>query len=207
VKLLETEPEDLSDGASTPQVGLIDGSIPLSILSTDASRKLAHINEKRPSGNPITRYMEFIRQIMSPPLAASLASLFVAMIPPLQTFLTDYASPLKMALSNAGDCSIPLTLVVLGAYFWEPKPAKGGNIVIAGDDPSFELRIGTSAMKQPSRICRLSFSDESKTVIAALLTRMILVPLLIMPLLYYSAVAGLHSVFEECVASPLNNRI
>lgn len=63
-----------------------------------------------------------INSFMTAPLWAATASLVVAMIQPLQRLL-GAVSPLVGALQTAGACSIPLTMVVLGAYFIEEKSA------------------------------------------------------------------------------------
>lgn len=53
---------------------------------------------------------------MTMPLYAAVLSLVVAMLPPLQKAVGSI-EPLVGALETAGACSIPLTMVVLGAYF------------------------------------------------------------------------------------------
>lgn len=55
---------------------------------------------------------------MTMPLYAAVMSLVVAMLPPLQKAVGSI-EPLVGALETAGACSIPLTMVVLGAYFHE----------------------------------------------------------------------------------------
>ncbi|KAH9160570.1 hypothetical protein EDB89DRAFT_2081708 [Lactarius sanguifluus] len=57
---------------------------------------------------------------MTPPLWASVLSLVVALNQPLQDVLGVQLRPIRYAIAQAGDCSIPLTLVVLGAYFHRP---------------------------------------------------------------------------------------
>ncbi|CAO1618001.1 unnamed protein product [Parajaminaea phylloscopi] len=57
---------------------------------------------------------------MTAPLWAAVLSLVVALIQPLQRFL-DSIEPLVGALQTSGACSIPLTMIVLGAYFVEDK--------------------------------------------------------------------------------------
>ena len=61
-----------------------------------------------------------VTNFMTPPLWASVASLVVALYQPLQHFIRSYLRPFRGAITQAGDCSIPLTLVVLGAYFHRP---------------------------------------------------------------------------------------
>jgi hypothetical protein len=126
--------------------------------------------------------------------------LFVAMIPPLQAFLEFYMSPMKVAIANAGECSIPLTLVVLGAYFWQPHVSESEHSA-AEDGVSSTERSATSLTIREllSRMRHISITEENKTIIAALLARMFIVPTLIIPSLYYCVTYGLHSAFEEYV--------
>ncbi|CAO1616651.1 unnamed protein product [Sympodiomycopsis kandeliae] len=63
-----------------------------------------------------------VNAFMTAPLWAAVMSLIVALIGPLQAFI-DSLEPLVGALQTAGACSIPLTMVVLGAYFVEEKQA------------------------------------------------------------------------------------
>ncbi|KAI6040828.1 membrane transport protein-domain-containing protein [Pisolithus marmoratus] len=69
---------------------------------------------------------------LPPPLFASLLALLFT-LPPLQAILkSDVMVPVKGALSSAGACSVPLTLAVLGGWFWEDnikerKDAKQGH--------------------------------------------------------------------------------
>lgn len=63
-----------------------------------------------------------VNAFMTAPLWAAVLSLVVALISPLQTFI-DSLEPVVGALQTSGACSIPLTMVVLGAYFVEDKSA------------------------------------------------------------------------------------
>ena len=60
-------------------------------------------------------------QFMTMPLYAALASFVVALTPPLQHALSEHVQPVKGFLASAGSCSIPITLVVLGAYFYQEQ--------------------------------------------------------------------------------------
>ncbi|SJX63323.1 uncharacterized protein SRS1_14143 [Sporisorium reilianum f. sp. reilianum] len=66
--------------------------------------------------NFVLRPLSAIGSFMTAPLYAAVISLIVAVIPPLQKFI-DSLEPVVGALETAGACSIPLTMVVLGAYF------------------------------------------------------------------------------------------
>jgi hypothetical protein len=63
-------------------------------------------------------------QFMTMPLYAALASFIVALTPPLQHVLSEHVQPVKGFLASAGSCSIPVTLVVLGAYFYQEQSPK-----------------------------------------------------------------------------------
>lgn len=68
----------------------------------------------------IKKALKGINEFMTVPLWAALASLAVACIRPVQHVLEEHMEWFKGALNQAGDVSIPLTLVVLGAYFYTP---------------------------------------------------------------------------------------
>lgn len=62
---------------------------------------------------------------MTMPLYAAAASIIVALTPPLQHVLDEHVAPVKGFLNSAGSCSIPVTLVVLGAYFYQAPADEG----------------------------------------------------------------------------------
>ncbi|KAF8840578.1 auxin efflux carrier [Paxillus ammoniavirescens] len=62
---------------------------------------------------------------LSPPLLASLAALLPALLPSIQAALNSGTmTPVRGALDAAAGCSVPLTLIVLGGWFWDGE-AKG----------------------------------------------------------------------------------
>ncbi|KAF5369074.1 hypothetical protein D9758_003057 [Tetrapyrgos nigripes] len=65
-------------------------------------------------------YITFI-DFMTVPLWAAFLSIIVALVQPLQHVLDDHMAPVKGALTSAGNCSIPVTLIVLGGYFFKGK--------------------------------------------------------------------------------------
>lgn len=70
--------------------------------------------------------------VMTVPLWAALFSFLVALVPPLQHLL-ESVEPVKGALKQAGQCSIPLTILVLGAFFFEDSPGPVGMPPISQD--------------------------------------------------------------------------
>ena len=156
---------------------------------------------------------------MTVPLWASLFSLIVACIPPLQHALDEHVQPIKGALTMAGNCSIPVTLVVLGAYFYTPPdPAeRASRRTLPSTTNTRERSVSSTShmsifdnvrdmfsMKKRSRDGRssgvattLKRPGETKTVIVAVLARMIVTPLLLLPLLALLMSMNLQEVFDE----------
>jgi predicted permease len=160
-----------------------------------------------------------LNEFMTVPLWAALASLVVACVQPLQHALDDHMQPIKGAVTSAGNCSIPLTLIVLGGYFY-PAPPEGaaanghanGNGVGNGhgNGAKHARRVSQSTHsllesvremfgKQKNSAPAGPFPGETKTVVIAVLSRMILTPLLLLPLMVVCARFDLHAVFDECV--------
>lgn len=150
---------------------------------------------------------------MTVPLWAALASIFVACIHPLQHTLEMHVQPIKGALNQAGNVSIPLTLVVLGAYFYTPPdPNETAKL------PSHDRRrrsISTTMsqvslvdsvrdvfrMKRRNRSAssatEVKRPGETKTVVIAIVSRMVVTPLLLLPMMALSTRFNLQEVFEE----------
>ncbi|KAI0717049.1 membrane transport protein-domain-containing protein [Earliella scabrosa] len=168
----------------------------------------------------LAKAFKTFRSFMTVPLWAALASLVVACIQPLQHALDDHLPPVKGAIASLGDCSIPITLVVLGAYFYTPPesdeerqararalPEHNGeprrsasrtslleNVreMFAGTSAKGKNAIGASASKEVR-------PGETKTVVVAILSRMIITPLLLMPLMTVSTAFDLQRVFDDPV--------
>ncbi|KAG0144538.1 hypothetical protein CROQUDRAFT_659863 [Cronartium quercuum f. sp. fusiforme G11] len=103
----------------------------------------------------LTRPLYRIHQFMTPPLYASLLSIVVVCIPPLQDWL-EKLGPLRSALKSAGNVSVPLTLVVLGAYFHSD-----------------------TSSSPPNSTSRTQGSN--KTILASILSRQIITPIILIP--------------------------
>lgn len=152
-----------------------------------------------------------VTNFMTPPLWASVASIVVALNQPLQHFIGIYLWPVRGALNQAGDCSIPLTLVVLGAYFY--TPADESKLPPSDDLESqratllsrlrkmfcleSESRMG--AIRLQTHAARLRSSGEGRAIFAIILARMFIVPLLLLPLVVLGALRGSPGVFKEYV--------
>jgi predicted permease len=139
-----------------------------------------------------------VRNFMTAPLWAALFSLVVAFIDPLKHALEHHMQPLNRAINTAGKCAIPLTLVVLGAYFHDPPPEEddGGD-----DQPESTWQSILSTLrrtsKNTSKAKKQPRPGETKTVVLAILSRMILTPLLLVPFLMLAARYDWHAIFEE----------
>ncbi|KAF8651408.1 hypothetical protein AX16_004801 [Volvariella volvacea WC 439] len=150
-----------------------------------------------------------VNDFMTAPLWASLAALIVACIPPLQHFLDHDVTPVKGALNAAGNCSIPLTLVVLGAYFYTP-PAEGdekGKTTAVMEALRVEVEDSESDWDSVDdsddeddmwdRVRQWSVTGETRTVIVAVLSRMVLTPMLLIPLIAFSSHLGWDEILQD----------
>jgi len=145
--------------------------------------------------------------------------------------------PVKGALTQAGHCSIPLTLVVLGAYFYTPTENETGESSAAAaaverrralttvrssgslfDSVRDMLKLKThwrnyahSRTRSSGSVSSMMTSSpsssrrevgrpgETKTVVIAILSRMIIVPVLLLPLMAMSTWYDWHAVFADPV--------
>ncbi|KAI0051330.1 hypothetical protein FA95DRAFT_314467 [Auriscalpium vulgare] len=153
---------------------------------------------------------------MTAPLWASLISLLVAFIPPLQHALEVHLHPIKGAVTQAGNCSIPVTLIVLGGYFYRPAdPAEKGRGGLKGRwrrakaRESFTGSVrellslnggvaggaeGLAAGKRAD-----NSKGEGKTVLVAIASRMLITPALFLPFMILGAARDIPPVFEDPV--------
>jgi len=147
-----------------------------------------------------------ISGFMTPPLWASVLSLVVVLCQPLQHFINGYLRPVRATIAQAGDCSIPLTLAVLGAYFHRPPNPDGA-------EPLGRQRVTlTSLLRKTFRFDRDNWEGlihresyppwhekqgEGRTIFVTILARMFVVPILFLPLVVLGALRGSPSVFKE----------
>ena len=161
--------------------------------STDRHVRFAPARESRLRavqrfiGSAIRMVLDF----MTVPLWAALASFVVALIPPLQRFVVSLSS-LVGVLKQAGSCSIPLTILVLGAYF------AGDN---ASPPPPPPTTTTEQVTEEPEEIqSRNPTPDYSwRTITAATTARMILTPLLLLPMLTYVCLVSRSKVVDDPV--------
>ncbi len=164
-------------------------------------------------------------EFMTAPLWAALLSLIVACVPPFQHALENHVQPIKGALTQAGNCSIPLTLVVLGAYFYTPPdpeeeraraalPHHGSHVshrergrsistswshtsLIDNVREMFKLKKRSPSRERAAKKAQEKRPGETKTVVIAVLSRMVITPLLLLPLMAISTRFDWQEVFEE----------
>jgi auxin efflux carrier family protein len=180
---------------------------------------------RRRAWRRVRNFWTAFNDFMTVPLWAALLSLIVALVQPLQHGLDDHFPPVKNALTAAGNCSIPVTLIVLGAYFYTPpsdEKAEGGqdrdgSLTSVNKRESMAslasvvgsvrgmLRMGSLRGKERAAGQSLMASagkeekvpGESKTVFVAVLSRMVVTPLLLLPGMALSAKFDWHQVLEE----------
>ncbi|KAJ7464064.1 auxin efflux carrier [Mycena latifolia] len=149
-------------------------------------RPASSVSRVGPLGTHVQRVWTKLNRFMTAPLWAALASIIIACVGPLQVVFTEHMPPVKRALTNAGSCSIPTTLVVLGAYFYPPPaenaPREGG---------AEKLCAGQHAAG--------THPGETKTMAIAVVSRMIITPLLLLPLIALCAKFDFQAVFEDPV--------
>ena len=144
-----------------------------------------------------------VTDFLTPPLWASLISLFVALCQPLQHVLEVHLHPVQGAITHAGNCSIPITLVVLGAYFYRPpvKPETGTRNKRRASFTSslrviFRFKGREEEDKRPGPSHRTK-SGRGRTVFVSILARMVVVPLLFLPFMVIGALRDHPPVFQE----------
>ena len=146
-----------------------------------------------------------ITGFLTPPLWASLISLFVALCRPLQHLLEVHMHPVQGAISQAGNCSIPITLVVLGAYFYRP-PEKSHSP--SPSSSNWQTASFASGLREIFRLKAREQDEqrvtppregkgEGKTIFVAILARMVIVPALFLPFIALGALQTHPPVFEE----------
>jgi auxin efflux carrier family protein len=161
-----------------------------------------------------------LNEFMTVPLWAALASIIVACVQPIQHALEEHMQPVKGSLAAAGQCSIPLTLVVLGAYFYPPpkeepvseqrrsslSTLRSTSSLLNSAKDIFKFTNGRQDSQPhpngglaPSSAEGEKRPGETKTVVIAILSRMIITPILILPLMAISTRFDLHAIFDEYV--------
>ncbi|PPQ97251.1 hypothetical protein CVT26_000644 [Gymnopilus dilepis] len=187
-------------------------SHPKSLLHPLNLRHLTHKLTHR-----LHRLLITIHNFMTVPLWAALASLLVACLEPLKHALENHLQPLNEAVNTCGKCAVPLTLVVLGAYFCEEeegeeggkksfvKRVKGAFARMFGkhkaeegtEAPNGHANATAAQLLKKTTQANAARPGESRTVVLAIMARMIVTPLLLVPLILSATYGDWHAVFDE----------
>ena len=157
---------------------------------------------------------------MTPPLWASVISIAIALNQPIQHLFDGFLWPVRGAIDQAGGCSIPIMLVVLGAYFHTPADR---SVHLSSDAPVDWQRASVSnqlrkifclhseshkgAIRLESYETRFVNRGNGKTIFVAILARMFIVPFLLIPLVVLSGLRGSPTVSQEYVLTPCHRDI
>lgn len=140
---------------------------------------------------------------MTAPLYAAVLSITVACIPPLQSGLQTHVQSVMQAISMAGDSSVPLTLVVLGAYFY-PEPRRNDDDRPQGEEMIEPTASSKALVRKMARGARKLLRKrpspvpgERKTVVLSILCRMLVGPVLILPVIAVATMKDWHVTFKE----------
>lgn len=159
-------------------------------------------------GRSVRTVWKKVTRFLTPPLWASIVSLLVALNPPLQHTLEVHMRPVQGAITQAGNCSIPITLVVLGAYFYRPteRPQPTPSSTSTGSwrrEASFAsglremFRLKGREEDPRSHTPQNVSKGEGKTIFVAILARMVVVPALFLPFITIGAMYDRPPVFQE----------
>ncbi|KAG0149834.1 hypothetical protein CROQUDRAFT_713729 [Cronartium quercuum f. sp. fusiforme G11] len=124
-------------------------------------------------------------RFMTATLYSSLLAFIVVCIPQVQTFLGGI-EPLRSGLKFAGDVAVPLTLIVLGAYFH--TPTKSENKI---EQPSGSVEVdaqekGFGSLELEADTPDYSFSKSDRpTVFVGIVARQVFAPAVLIPVLFF----------------------
>ena len=184
-------------------------------MSAGDADGLPHLNGPRPGTEPsrsrlqtrfrrakksVISFLKGFNDFMTAPLWAAVASIVVACVQPLQYFLAVHAQPIKGSIASAGACSIPVTMIVLGAYFYRDDKAKPKTTKKSSKKLSYKQRF-VVWWNTPKPESEPTPEGETKTIIVSILARMVVTPAVLLPLFYVFAKYDLHEMFDECVPS------
>lgn len=178
---------------------------PLSRVPTiQAKPQLDPIIEQKPL-TPLQRFARGLKRtwkgfydFMTMPLWAAFLAFVIALTPPVQDLVANHMSPLRQALEMAGDCSIPLTLVVLGAYFYTPPPP-GTVIPPLKERLRNVIRFRRSQNPEESPVEKPKRPGEKRVIFIAIASRQVICPLIVLPLMLAFVRFNVPPVFAEYV--------
>lgn len=158
-------------------------------------------------GRSVRSVWKKVTNFLTPPLWASLISLVVALYRPLQHLLEEHLHPVQGAITQAGNCSIPITLVVLGAYFHrpvekdEPVPSSANSWRSASFASSMREIFRLKAREEDRRLPVQPWAGrgEGRTIFVAIFARMVVVPAIFLPFMALGALRNHPPVFQDPV--------
>ena len=143
----------------------------------------------------IVRGAAILNNFMTVPLWSALLSLLVACIEPLKHALITHLQPVDNAIANAGKCSVPLTLVVLGAYFYVPDDSTNSKTFLQSIRDIFHHKNHKNTAPQENQV--KPNPGETKTIVLSVASRMIITPLILIPGMTLATKYDWHEVFQE----------
>jgi auxin efflux carrier family protein len=185
-----------------------DDSGPVDCIPTNDGLPVHKADEPAPSRLSIwmsgvkaalTRFWKGFNDFMTVPLWAALLSLIVALAQPLQHALKEHMQPVKGALESAGNCSIPVTLIVLGAYFYATPQRENNTKPLSRHKkhPQTLFAKVKGVFQRKPTTPQATMPGETATVIIAVASRMFITPMLLLPFLALSTRLSLQEVFDE----------
>jgi len=161
----------------------------------------------------LLRFWVALNNFMTVPLWSALLSLCVACIEPLKHALEVHLYPINGAIDRAGKCAVPMTLVVLGAYFYVPPPEGADQSKSTKRKLTKKDKREMSAWQYILHVLHISNykrsatpeedntpkpkPGETKTVMLAILARMVITPILLVPIMVLATKFDWHKVFDE----------
>ncbi|EGG06597.1 uncharacterized protein MELLADRAFT_86433 [Melampsora larici-populina 98AG31] len=151
-------------------------------------------------------FLKALHRFMNPTLYASIAAFLVVIIPKVQGFIRSI-KPLEGGLQFAADVSVPLTMVVLGAYFHNPKPESSQT---PGESDESDEQIESEKKVVKGRwnkiIQGLGPPAERDTMLVGISARHFLTPLIVVPILYaVTAALSYPSDSSATYPDPIND--
>jgi hypothetical protein len=203
----DTDEENDTDAGHDDEWGSTRPLLPRNSTAPTSSRFSSFLRRAR---RRVVRFLKGVNEFMTIPMYAAVASLIVACVPAMQHALDQHMQPVKGALLNAGSCSIPVTLIVLGAYFYRPQEgtadgtsndrfvadrrvsSESTTTLVGSWRDSLRLRNLTKGSETAEQ-----YPGETKTVFIAVLSRMVITPLVLLPLMAIFTTYDIHELFIE----------
>ncbi|KAJ7056665.1 membrane transport protein-domain-containing protein [Mycena amicta] len=202
----ETAPLILPQSSIPPPTAALPTHVRRASRPVGHARQVSTYSQFTGTANPTLRrakrrlYRAWValNEFMTVPLWAAAASLIVACVGPLQHALDEHMQPIKGALTSAGNCAIPAN----PHRPRRPQPqAAGTGLGPSTSENSLLESVREMFGKQKQRVVEGNApparKGETTTVVIAVLSRMILTPILLLPLMALSAKFNLHAILDD----------